>query len=96
MKSVRLTQDMRQKIQHRLLEPAFGKPSAQLLKDFVADGPAAVTALALPIKSLNEQLGLLPAEVVTKSPVDEKKVRKVKLSSLYGKFGSSGGTDDRD
>lgn len=66
----------------------------EFVRDFVASGPEAVTALALPIKSLNEQLGL--PQVVVPSPAPAKKrLHQLQISSTYGKFGKSGGVDAR-
>ena len=67
--------------------------ASSFVEDFVASGPAAVTALALPIKSLNEQLGLPPVQVVPKVPgkAGGKLVRKLQISSTYGKFGKPEG-----
>jgi hypothetical protein len=47
--------------------------AASFVKDFEQAGPAAVTALALPIKSLNEQLGLPPEEHVTSANATQRK-----------------------
>ena len=62
-------------------------PEAEpFVRDFQVSGPAAVTALALPIKSLNEQLGLPPGggSSVKAAPVVTTKVmKKVMASSLH-------------
>jgi len=67
--------------------------ASSFVEDFAASGPAAVTALALPIKSLNEQLGLPPVQVVPEvlGTVGGKLARKLQLSSTYGKFGKTEG-----
>jgi len=78
--------------------------ASSFVQDFVESGPVAVTALALPIKSLNEQLGLPPGTAsggggegaALLKPASAKLVRKLRTSSLYGKFGPAGGADARE
>lgn len=54
-------------------------PEAEsFVRDFAEQGPAAVTALALPIKSLNELLGLPPSNVVPALVVEKKSGRQRK------------------